>query len=110
MHPCVRHDRHQYGLLHVFVCKGRGTQDASSALQLHTRKGWAELDDCGPSFVDNATSASLEETLPERCYLVKRSHLLRCICRLLADCVAKLFCASERERMIQGRQSRRNID
>src|SRR5260221_10094231 len=72
----------------------RRTQGASSALQLYTREGWAELDDCGPSFAGNATSASLEETLPERCYLVKRSHLLQCARSLLAPRVISLRCQS----------------
>src|SRR6266403_840133 len=56
-------------------------------------------------------------TLPERMQpqgtstlYAPRGPYLFAQCRLLADCVAKLFWASERERMIQGRQSRRNID
>src|SRR5438128_5217483 len=37
-------------------------------------------------------------------------NLLRCICRLLADCVAKVFCPSECVRLIQDQASMRNVD
>src|SRR5258708_40358416 len=58
-----------------------------------------------------AVLMSLIELLGDlsRCVL-RRATRGRPECPFLADCVAKLFWASERERMIQGRQSRRNID
>ena len=57
--PRLWQHRGEYGLLHVFLCQGRGDQDHSGALQLHLREGRRRLVDRGPSLVGRAAAAAV---------------------------------------------------